>query len=545
MGDVKLVDKESSKKGKDADSKGPMKKENVAGKETKKKDRTLFSDESKEEKKEEHSEKKKEELKKPSEPSHESTSEKESKKGHKDTVSKKSASKIESKESKGKKEHGPPKEEAVTHTKKNKVNKKNKPFGTYLLVILLIAVAAVLIYRNLPTNQGVLAEVNGEKITFDEIRNVVLRVSPEQFNESLFRDVVEYKVNETLLSQLADEEGIVVNETAVNQTYKNQYVSMFESEAQLDTVLASAGFTKEEIKESIRSQIRQAMLINQLFGNISVSEEEVQTFYEENKEQIQYFYSMFMNQSVENLSDIEGELENLIIENKKNIAFQEYLTEHYNQSEIKLYEENIQKYYEIANEALQSQVNVENTTNETLSPEEEIIEEDVEDVEGTTQEEIQPANVSQEEATEEEIEENTTEENASQSEESSSQASVSPLNENTEETEPATQPEETETKTYDEESLTCFTHQGYEKSDVVIFVSEGSENYDKVQEIKEKLPDLSFKEVDINSNVFFDLTSCLEEQISYIPTFVCIADGTIYEGEPSSAAVEEAMNACS
>jgi hypothetical protein len=287
------------------------------------------------------------------------------------------------------------------------------------------------------------------------------------------------------------------------------------------------------------------MLINQLFGNISVSEEEVQTFYEENKEQIQYFYSMFMNLSVENLSDIEGELENLIIENKKNIAFQEYLTEHYNQSEIKLYEENIQKYYEIANEALQSQVNVENTTNEALSPEEEIIEEDVEDVEGTTQEEIQPANVSQEETTEEEIEENTTEENASQSEESSSQASVSPLNETAEETEPATQPEGTETKTYDEESLTCFTHQGYEEGDVVIFVSEGSENYDKVQEIKEELPDLSFKEVDINSNAFFDLTSCLEEQISYIPTFVCIADGTIYEGEPSSAAVEEAMNACS
>ncbi|MDI3474127.1 MAG: SurA N-terminal domain [Candidatus Woesearchaeota archaeon] len=376
-------------------------------------------------------------------------------------------------------------EEVETEVKKHKSDKKkskNHHFFIYLISALIILVVFYASYSSF-INRNTLVTVNGEKITIDDVMNTMIRIPYEQFNRSSFEAILDSFVNETVLRQWAEREGIKPNESLVEEFYQQYYVSQFSSEEELKEQLALLGYKPEDIKESIRGQLIQAELINKLFSNITVSDEEIESFYNQNEDSLKFIYAIFMNKSVSNLSDIEDELAQTLLEIKLDEAFVQRFSKELNESNIKYNEKTIDELYELLNEILAPvDLNITNITNVTNDE----TNETNDSIEENQSEEIQPSRLS-------------------------------------------------------EEAKECILNKGYNENDVLVFLSKDSEDFDKIIELEETLS-MNFVNIDIASESFFNLSKCLD--VTYIPSFLCVNDMAFVEGYASGSVLEEAMKAC-
>lgn len=403
--------------------------------------------------------------------------------GSNEANSEKKSLKKEGKKDKKAKEIEKPKkaEEIKIEAKKHKKDKKkdkNHHFFIYLITALILAGAIYYVSLSF-INNNTLVTVNGERITVDDVMNTMIRIPYEQFNRSSFDAILDSFVNETVLRQWAEREGIKPNESIVEQFYDEYYVSLFSSEEELEEQLALLGYTTEDIKESIRGQLIQAELINKLFSNITVSDEEIEDFYNQNVDSLKLIYAFFMNKSVSNLSDIEDDLSQTLLEVKLDEAFTQRFSKELNESNIKYNEKRIDELYELLNELLApvdlNLTNITNLTNETNAS----------------------------------IEEN--------------------------------QSEEIQLSELSEEAKECILNKGYNETDVLIFLSEDSEDFDKIIELEEALS-MNFVNIEIASESFFNLSECIN--VTYIPSFLCVNDLAFVEGYISETALKEAMSAC-
>lgn len=168
----------------------------------------------------------------------------------------------------------------------------------------LVAVSCSTTKSNLDP-KTVLGEVNGQQITLEDVDTELIGYI--DYLKEEFGDNFESKIDEqtkvylnseraTVLNQLiqekvllkkAEELNLVPEESELNSKIEENIKELTEfygGEDELDAAKKQYGYTDDTFNEFIKSQIIQETVVDYVTKDITVSDDEINTFYEENKE---------------------------------------------------------------------------------------------------------------------------------------------------------------------------------------------------------------------------------------------------------------------
>ncbi len=157
-----------------------------------------------------------------------------------------------------------------------------------LLLIAIVAIIWLAVSNNSSSATGqssdsaVVATVNGEQITKDKL----IDLAPAEFVEQ----VLEQAILELLINQELDKANLTISEADIDAAVDEQMEQiqkMFPTAEELEMALMSQGMTMESLLNEIRSGIQPDVKMKKLLApQIDVSDENISTYYEENKDRI-------------------------------------------------------------------------------------------------------------------------------------------------------------------------------------------------------------------------------------------------------------------
>lgn len=144
----------------------------------------------------------------------------------------------------------------------------------------------------------VVATVNQEPITLSDLNRIISNYNKEMGKlpqarqrkveqEDLKREALNHLIEESLLSQEMEKQGIKVTEEDVTGAIDTILKRNKLSQEALKKELSQKGSNLEEYRKEIREQLKRFRFIGQVFGSkIKVSQEDVNNFYEQNSDKL-------------------------------------------------------------------------------------------------------------------------------------------------------------------------------------------------------------------------------------------------------------------
>jgi peptidyl-prolyl cis-trans isomerase C len=207
-------------------------------------------------------------------------------------------------------------------------------------VLLLLAAALVALsckpaepVANVEPESKKVAVFEGGEVTLGEVQEFAQQsglgeLSPDdpQF-EAAVQQIMPTLVEFEIASAYAEENGITVSENRVDQeieTIKDQIVEQARAqgmnvgrEEAFQQALEQAGITEEQLREQLREQLPVQKVQERVVGDVEASQEEVERFYEENKE-LQFTtpeqrcarHILFNKDEKEKAEEVKGQLQN-------------------------------------------------------------------------------------------------------------------------------------------------------------------------------------------------------------------------------------------
>ncbi len=225
---------------------------------------------------------------------------------------------------------------------KKKVKRKLKKSNVIIVAVSILIIIALLIivvkmdsivgYLKGETNNDVIAEVNGEKITKEMLENEYNAMPAEMQMYFTKKDyLTEQMVPQMLLMQEVKKAGISDKEA---DDFLNSYIKQFNmTTEELKSTMEMQGKTLDDLKE----QVKAAIFINKtITSEIEVSDEEIEAFYSEN--------IMYMQDEEGNaipLENISEQVKSYVISEKQKEVLQTYIDNLKTKADIKIFEENI------------------------------------------------------------------------------------------------------------------------------------------------------------------------------------------------------------
>lgn len=224
-------------------------------------------------------------------------------------------------------------------SRKKKKRKTDTKIKSAIVVIVIIILALIIIYSDniFMGDKNTVAEVNGQKVSTDELNNRYDQQVSVEYREILTKELF---LNQTLIPQIlflqeAEKEDIAV--------------SNLETQSFIDAFLTQSSMTKEELEEQIKEEgmsyneflelyserLKIVKLLNRTIGTPEVSDEETKQFYEENMASFS-----FENQTL-SYEEAEEQIKSFLLSQKQQEEVNIYLNELREKSEIKIYKENI------------------------------------------------------------------------------------------------------------------------------------------------------------------------------------------------------------
>ncbi len=232
-----------------------------------------------------------------------------------------------------------------------------------ILVAVFSLLPLLVLAQSATQTPSVVAVVNGEEITkdqldrFTDLSRIVLTIYQQfpRFAQVLVsteegkallkayeRDVLESLITWKLLVQEARKRGLVVPEeklqAELDRVLKSimQRNSLATEEELAEAVITRLGQTLEEFKARIRSEAEERLLVDllkeEVTGDVSVSPEEVASYYEEHKESF-----VDDDGNVKPLEEVAGEIEAKLLQEKKDRVWREFLKELRGSAEVEIY----------------------------------------------------------------------------------------------------------------------------------------------------------------------------------------------------------------
>lgn len=147
---------------------------------------------------------------------------------------------------------------------------KSKKF--YLIIAALIA--GIIISVSIVYSQGqVVARINDETISKEDLYNLLVEQNGQAALDAL--------IDQSIIKQEAAKQKIVISEQTIDKEMEELEQS-YGSEEEFNTALATYGTTLEKVKEDLAVSL---MVEKLLEPEISITEEEIKTYFEEHKEE--------------------------------------------------------------------------------------------------------------------------------------------------------------------------------------------------------------------------------------------------------------------
>lgn len=197
---------------------------------------------------------------------------------------------------------------------------KNAVWKALLLVVLVAVLVGV------GSAREVVAEVNGEKVTREELnlrfgfwraffeKQKVDFSGPggKEMLAKIEKEVLQALIEEKLIAQAATQQGIGVSEAEVNAQLE---ALGLQKGVGLDRELRRQGMNREKLAELLQGQLLADKLYQRVTAKVGVTSEEVKKYYLENKE----------NLPPESLESLAGRIEAFLLNQKKNECFTQYV----------------------------------------------------------------------------------------------------------------------------------------------------------------------------------------------------------------------------
>jgi parvulin-like peptidyl-prolyl isomerase/glutaredoxin len=233
--------------------------------------------------------------------------------------------------------------------KKNKQNNNEKEeivvkkstlmtIAAILLIILVLIVSwgridKLIRNTTLKTN-NIIAEVNGEEITMDELDKsydffFFITGYPEQFKQMLPKEnFLDQVIAEKLLLQEVNKQGIELTEEEFDQLKEQTFGETNLSEEELKSLLQEKNIEYDYFLGYYKKQILITKLLNAtIVKDIKVDEKEIEDYYEANKND-------FENQT---LNEVKDSVKALLLSLKQREALKNFIEELKSDSEIQIY----------------------------------------------------------------------------------------------------------------------------------------------------------------------------------------------------------------
>ena len=164
-----------------------------------------------------------------------------------------------------------------------------------LRAALVIALASTVAFSAGCKNKDAAAEVNGEAISTAELDKQVEQLKkqyPDMFagadGEGRLIDfkqrLLDNLINQKLVEQAAKDRKIEVTEAEIDKQIE-QLKAGFKDDAQFQEALKSANMTLESLRTQIKDQLLQQKLIESLAKDTKITDAEMKSYYDKNKEQ--------------------------------------------------------------------------------------------------------------------------------------------------------------------------------------------------------------------------------------------------------------------
>ena len=155
----------------------------------------------------------------------------------------------------------------------NMINKKSVPF--IIAAVILVIVLGVIIYKS-PLMSGsaqdnVVARINGEVITKDELYDILVAQSGKEALDSL--------ISNKIIDLELKKKGLAVAQADVDAELQSMIVE-YGGQESFNQALASYGYTENDIKKNIKMNLSATKLVG---ADVVVTDEEMKTYFNENK----------------------------------------------------------------------------------------------------------------------------------------------------------------------------------------------------------------------------------------------------------------------
>ncbi len=206
---------------------------------------------------------------------------------------------------------------------------------TYFVVAIIVALGGwyfmAFLSENSSASNEPVASVNGKEVTLEELNDEYYFFGATDMSKLQFlNDVV---IPNKILLQEAKKRNIEATKDEADKLFNLLLDKRKVEKKALLQSLKTNGVTKRDVQEIMQKQVVLSKLVQEMFPGLSVSDKEVQEFYQEN---IQLFTGN--GGKIIPLGEVEEKIKNLMLRVKREKAIRSYVTEVGTQSNIIMYD---------------------------------------------------------------------------------------------------------------------------------------------------------------------------------------------------------------
>lgn len=169
-----------------------------------------------------------------------------------------------------------------------KFRKQMKVITVIITVAFIVSSLALYVMNHITysSTKNYALKINGNKIKIEDVLRSKNMIS-NNFKNEIDEDIVgtlalDQVIENELVQEMADSLKIKISSKDINNEYNN-LESNFKDKEQFKRMLTAQGYTKASLKKELERSMKSIKLKETIGGNISVTDEEIEEFYEENK----------------------------------------------------------------------------------------------------------------------------------------------------------------------------------------------------------------------------------------------------------------------